>query len=321
MLTQRKENKDVVSVCGSKSSCQKRSAHTHSAWVISAVVILVMALCVLSGCSNNESEDIAEAMTETVAEETAEPTEAPESTEIPESTEEAVDLTEEEVVEPSKPIAADIDNLVTDALNETVGNMSFVIPQINIDSSDVKNINYEIWDALYTGVVEGLVGSNSAGGQYISYEWYVNNNILSLVIECNPYDIDLLYFYVYNVDITGGNELTKDELISSYGMSDSDYLESVRKALYSYSYDTYEFFCEYNGVAMVNEQLSKTISDDNINFARPFINGDGQMCVVADIYSMAGAESYYYIVNITDYEMNANYPSLFSETQDTPMAE
>lgn len=226
-------------------------------------------------------------------------------------------IAEAEETAAPEPITVDLDNLVTDAFNKTVNSMSFVIPQINIDSSDVESINQEIWAALYTCVAERLINSNENGIEYISYDWYVNNDILSLVIECDPYGVDTREYYVYNVDITTGEELTKDEFISSYGMSESDYFESVRKALYSDNYDVYEEFCAYVGVDYVNEQLSKTISDNNVKAARPFINGNGKLCVVASIYSLAGADSYYRIVTVTDHEVNVNYPSLFGETQDT----
>lgn len=296
--------------------CPRRGGSgRHGAWVLAVILLLAVALCGLAGCGGSEAEDAVEAAPAITPEETAAPTETPES---PAETEEPA---EEEAVEAPEPVTVDLENLVTDAYNESVGNMRFAIPQINIDTDAVEAINQEIWGTLYTGVAEELVSSGSGGSQYISYEWYVNGSILSLVIECDPYDVDTLDFYVYNVDITTGAALTKEELVSAYGMSESDYFESVRKALYSDNYDVYEEFCAYVGTDFVNEQLSKTISEDNVNAAQPFVNGDGQLCVAASIYALAGAECYDRIVHVTDHEVNANYPALFGETEDSSAAE
>ncbi|MCD8115653.1 MAG: S8 family serine peptidase [Oscillospiraceae bacterium] len=211
----------------------------------------------------------------------------------------------------------DYENLVTDAYSESFGTIRFKIPQINIDSEYVSSINQEIWNVLYEGVVEEIVTyweeNNYDGSEYIYYEWYVNGDILSLVIESHPADWAWWDYYVYNIEITSGAVLSDAELLSYYGMSEDEYYETVRQALYDYYSELYEEAYEVSGY---DEQLARTISDENVNLAVPFLNNKSQLCIIGRVYSMAGAEYYDHIINLESDEMDFNSLLLTDASED-----
>lgn len=208
----------------------------------------------------------------------------------------------------------DIDyaNLVTDAYNEEIGEGYFAIPQINLKSTDCERINSEIWDTLYNGVVANLepeyIFSDDDG---IRYEWNVANGILSLLIEYNASDWSWTEYYVYNIDISDGTSLSNDEVISAAGFTATDYTKSTQEALGSrfwsgWERDNENFYNQYF-VDTFNTCLKNTLSDENINNSIAYLNDDGQLCVVAKVYSMAGAEYYWNTINLSDYQLLPNY--------------
>lgn len=78
----------------------------------------------------------------------------------------------------------------------------------------------------------------------------------------------------------------------------------------------------------LNETYNQTIADSNIKEATPYINKDGVLCVSAKIYSIAGANYYYHMVEVqnledscefsgesAEYDPNANVDYSASEVQ------
>jgi len=61
-------------------------------------------------------------------------------------------------------------------------------------------------------------------------------------------------------------------------------------------------FCE-----MFNAQLKNTISRENVESALPYMNRGGQLCVIAPIYSLAGADYYYHKLNLSDFVFIPDY--------------
>lgn len=58
---------------------------------------------------------------------------------------------------------------------------------------------------------------------------------------------------------------------------------------------------------MFNAQLENTISQENLRKALPYLNSEGQLCIIAPIYSMAGADYYYHELNLSDLTLIPDY--------------
>ncbi len=211
-----------------------------------------------------------------------------------------------------------LDNLVTDAYSEEFGGRKFHIPKINLDGDAVADINTEIWTTLYDGVVVDILEwwnkEHYEGDEYITYDWYINNTVLSLVIESLPVEWAWWDYYVYNVDITSRKEISRDSLLTLYGLSLDEYYELAKQVLGSRFWSgwdrTNENFQSSNFVSWFNEALRKTISRENIEKSIPYINGEGDLCILAPIYSLAGADYYWNNLNMIDFILIPDYANL-----------
>ncbi|MEY8387416.1 hypothetical protein AALC17_08995 [Oscillospiraceae bacterium 38-13] len=210
-------------------------------------------------------------------------------------------------------------DLVVDAYSEEFGGRKFNIPKITLSGDAVANINAEIWRNLYDGVVVEILEwwnqGHYEGDEYITYNWYVNDNILSLVVESHPVDWAWTDYYVYNISVPDGAVLSTQNVLSYCGLTDSLYKETAKQALYAFHFSCYgESIYERNDVAgmkYADEALAKTISAENIAKALPFINDKGELCMVCPVYSIAGADYYYNVINLNTFTLPTHYPNGF----------
>lgn len=211
-------------------------------------------------------------------------------------------------------------DLVTEAYTETYtdefGTYVWRIPEIMLSGDDVESINNEIWETLFTGAIirnhEGIQkGSTFVAYDVIDYSWAVNGNILSLVITTSDPSTSWTDFYVYNVDITTGSEISRDTLLSTYGYSLDDYYKLAEQALGSQFWSGWdrdnENFQNNSFVSWFNDALQKTISQENIDQSFPYINSKGELCIIAKVYSLAGADYYWNNLNISNFTLIPDY--------------
>ncbi len=223
----------------------------------------------------------------------------------------------------NQPSDIDYDNLVTEAYSKTVqsggSSLSFRIPEINLDSPEVEAINNTIYSTMVPYAEEAETKDSYAlTCSEISYTWAAYDNILSLVIQSEMYPnaTPRTLYDIYNIDITTGTQLNKEELLQIYGMSSDEYFETARTALGSFWWDIYGEFVHQgafdNIIDFAQEQLSATISDNNVNSLLPFINESGDLCVAGDIYSMAGASKYAHVINLNTFVLSPYYSETVS---------
>lgn len=62
-----------------------------------------------------------------------------------------------------------------------------------------------------------------------------------------------------------------------------------------------------SGINSANECLDKTRSEKNISKCRPYLNDKGELCIIADIYSVAGADKYSYPINLETFKLSDHY--------------
>ncbi len=211
--------------------------------------------------------------------------------------------------------------LVTDAYtyNGTTkdGNntsVSYRIPKININSSDATKINNEI-DEKITSEAKKLVSEiNNGSGSWvykIFYNYYINDNILSIIIESDYDANDAKAYFVYNIDINTGKIINNEEIIRKKGMTKKQFEEKLINAVRNEFVSGYgdindwgatQGTTENESKKIYQEQYNKTISGSNCNadIQMMYLDESGKINVVAKIYSLAGADYYYHIVNLDD---------------------
>ncbi|MCL2322612.1 MAG: hypothetical protein FWC47_10990 [Oscillospiraceae bacterium] len=209
-------------------------------------------------------------------------------------------------------------DLVYTSLNATSNEYSYDLPTINIDSTDVTEINRKIQKDYLTKINEEITNDEQGLSVVmisLKYDSYINNNILSLVIDHAISANDLHYYDVYNVDIYTGKsidnidllkyknidetnflntltELYKNKFVELYGSKDS-YIENLRNAPSGW---TEEGLKEQD--AFYTEQYNKTIDANNCSVQTPiFLNSNNNISVIAKIYAIAGGDSYNYVLD------------------------
>lgn len=214
-----------------------------------------------------------------------------------------------------KLVSIDFDNLVSDAFSYTDAGESssfeYHIPKINIDDAAIAQLNQEIYAGLEYDHIASDIAAYGFADHSASYQWSVNGSILSLVTKTDDTMAPWTEYSVYNISILDGTEITDEELVSSVGLSMDDYYIKVEQALGSKYWEGWDraneqfqnnSFCE-----MFNAQLENTISQENLRKALPYLNSEGQLCIIAPIYSMAGADYYYHELNLSDLTLIPDY--------------
>ena len=214
-----------------------------------------------------------------------------------------------------KLVSIDFDNLVSDAFSYTDAGESssfeYHIPKINIDDAAIAQLNQEIYAGLEYDHIASDIAAYGFADHSASYQWSVNGSILSLVTKTDDTMAAWTEYSVYNISILDGTEITDEELVSSVGLSMDDYYIKFEQALGSKYWEGWDraneqfqnnSFCE-----MFNAQLENTISQENLRKALPYLNSEGQLCIIAPIYSMAGADYYYHELNLSDLTLIPDY--------------
>ena len=214
----------------------------------------------------------------------------------------------------------DYNNLVTEAYTETYTDEFethvWRIPKIMLPGDDVEAINHEIWETMFTGAISENHKAIQHGDSFIpygviDYQWAVNGNILSLFIAKRVSHTHWDEYYAYNVDIATGNKLSRDALLDAHGYSLDKYNQLAKQVLGSQFWSdwdrTDEAFQNNDFVSWFNEALQKTISQENIDQSYPYINNKGELCIIAKVYSLAGADYYWHDLNTVHFTLVPDY--------------
>lgn len=225
----------------------------------------------------------------------------------------------------------DYDHLVTDSYTKDLKfgqamECHYHIPQIHIDSKDANEINTEIYNALYDGTMQSVFADMELGNGVpvclgIRYEWYVNGDMLSLLIA-EDFDADVVRYSVYNLVITKGDRVSDEEIVLSKMASQEEYHTHAKKALGSIFWNQYgdaisswqKSYAETE-LKAVGEVLALTISERNVDNCLPYLGKDGDLFIIGDVYSLAGAGQYSHVINLSNYELAENY----AETVEIPV--
>ncbi|MBQ4562088.1 MAG: hypothetical protein IJA55_07185 [Clostridia bacterium] len=219
----------------------------------------------------------------------------------------------------------DIDHFISDSYSESksytiktldgeVENTAvYRIPMIVANTEYAKKLNAEIYENLIEKIDKSITEIETNGFpvscKSVSYNWSVQNDIVSLIIEIES-DVSLGYpteYLVYNISTTAEVPAENNDLIINAGLTDDEYTDKVKKILGSEFWGELEpedtRFQDSGYVNAFNEALNKTISVSNIEEARPYINEQNELCIIAKIYSYAGPEYIWVNINTVKYNI------------------
>ena len=122
----------------------------------------------------------------------------------------------------------DYKNFVLDNGNE----YGLKLLEINLNSDDAKNINLEIKSFVNNSYKKfQYVNDMISSGNIIDYVYFINNEIISVIIK-NNYYVNKMYVVdkdtVYNIDIKTGENIENIDLLKKYELTEDSLYEYVR---------------------------------------------------------------------------------------------
>lgn len=136
-------------------------------------------------------------------------------------------------------------------------------------------------------------------GMYIKYDSYINDNILSLVI-CSEGFVDNINYDVYNIDINTGKSVSNRDLLLIKNISEDKYI-NILKTAHKNKFEELNLQGRASDEEFYLEQLNNTISKNNYGIDTPvFLDSKGNLNIIARIYSLAGSDFYYHLIDLSD---------------------
>lgn len=162
------------------------------------------------------------------------------------------------------------------------------MPQLNMDTRDASEINDDI-HSKYDAVFKSLeAAGDSNPSPRTDYQAYLNDNILSLVIETRSVDTPNSGFNVYNINVETGQKATADDIIAM-SSADRENAEKLLSAEISKKYDSLNSLPD-NMKSAGAEAKRKSLAGDNISNAVYYFNGERKLTAAYKYYWVAGAE-------------------------------
>ena len=173
------------------------------------------------------------------------------------------------------------------------GHYTYRVPQLLAETKDAKAINREIADRYGPIVEEALASKEDGMGiscRYVAWTSYQYGDILSLIVSCG-WNYDATEESVYLYDTAAGTRLTTTALLTTLGVDETVFLDTVRRVAAE------RFDAKYSQTGAAAEEVAErrawTLSDANINMdIGTYPDGAGWLYAVVPIGSIAGASSY-----------------------------
>lgn len=181
--------------------------------------------------------------------------------------------------------------------------VEYHVPEIMCSGVSLDVVNEQLWNELYDETIEayGDMGSSEffTGILYMKYNWYLNDDILSLLIVESWGPEDPSYSYrVYNISIPDGEFLSTDAFFDRAGASSEEYRTTL-KGLLAGHVNAYYDMSQYLDETSRTRALSETLSGRHLDLSCPFLNYKGELCALAYLYyCYAPAEAYGFLFNL-----------------------
>lgn len=208
-----------------------------------------------------------------------------------------------EMVRPYSEI--DANHLVTDAytdflIDEDNYEYCFHIPQFNLYGNLAHQVNQRIYDHCYPILEQDVYNCMDEYGysdlETMLYCWGYQGDLASVVIETNASMWADTQYMVYSISTATGSEVSMDELLAIYSMDREAFYSLVHNRLEQY-WDEWQTSTNYPKDSFFDDRVTRTLATENIRKAIPYINPDGGLSFISNIYSLAGGDSYLHLIN------------------------
>lgn len=197
--------------------------------------------------------------------------------------------------------------VIYDALSESgsyaddVGN-SYIyllrIPAIQAPGTDATRLNQELFTFLYPYVLDAknaMAGGFSLVVHTVDYQIHINEQMISLVCEVDN-DWGQRFYHVVNFDAGSYSEVMRPQLLQRFGLTEESFLTRAKDAMEAYFADN------FSGIphdAFYADRHDQSVAEQNFREdCQLFVNDGGRLCMIVKIYSFAGADYYYHIMEL-----------------------
>lgn len=152
------------------------------------------------------------------------------------------------------------------------------IPQLNLGSGVGDAVSEQIYQEL-DQKYEARIADCMMWNCPINYEWYQNDDIISIV-TCVTSNSPVMQYSIYNVSAETGELLTTDEILEYCGIAKTDYLARTQ-AIMAQCLD--EQVWQYVGktpdatTAEAEIMQDETFSQENLSKVVPYLGPDGEL--------------------------------------------
>ncbi len=199
------------------------------------------------------------------------------------------------------------EDIVYDYYNKKIAGNEYKIPAINLDYDGIDEINDEIADLVEDDLkrIENVTELPEGSIAKTDYRWFQNKNILSLVFLVEGYHVN--EYYVYNLDVYTGEEIDDEEILEAEKIDTDDFASMCSEAVEDY-YDNYLYSKEIaeSAGSVYTQAKSESIDEDNFKLSKTnmFLDANGNVNIIAEITTIAGAGYNNFIINIENLKKN-----------------
>ncbi|MBQ9013239.1 MAG: hypothetical protein IJ094_06780 [Bacilli bacterium] len=173
------------------------------------------------------------------------------------------------------------------------------VPVINIDSTDADKLNREIEEYVDKMSLESDYGEAYA----LSYEYFENKDILSIKMTITTFGSSR-YYKTVNISTKTGKKVSNTDLLEMKKIKEGDFASILfeiyeKEQIDNGSIDAVKTQSIYGDeYTSVYDGTKNNIESTKINDFDMYLNKNGELCVVTDIYLIAGPERNFYIYNL-----------------------
>lgn len=174
---------------------------------------------------------------------------------------------------------------------------TYRIPSINLDSEDAEEATEEISDKYTPDFEKAEQESASRTGltcDSLDYEKFENKGVLSVVIR-RVYFSHAVDYSVYNFNSKTGESLSDSEVAKAAKLTAEEVQETLQKELKK------DYAAKYKNskTEKYEENLKKTLSEDNLGKAMLYLGKDGKLTAICKEYASVGAGEFSVVLTLT----------------------
>ncbi len=174
---------------------------------------------------------------------------------------------------------------------EKAGGIRYHIPRVNLTQGREAPAN----EIMYQDLI-GYVNRDISWDLGMYYSWANQEDVVSILVRAGEdYNTAVIRFHVYNVSAESGELLPKSAVVAAAGLSEEQYYGRLHEKIDEYYRDHY--FSGSSGE--VSSLAGQSHAAENLEAAMPYLNDQGDLCVVLKIYTLAGAGFRYDLYNLT----------------------